>query len=346
METKMKTRTSLASTLLALGLLAGAGQAGAQDTIILKVAHFLPPSSTAHAKLIEPWCAKINKESNNRLKCQIYPAMQLGGSPPQLFDQAKDGVADIVWTLPGYQAGRFVVSEAFELPFMIRNSESGSRALWNYATKYATKEFEGVHPILFHLHDGNTLHTVNKPIQKLEDFRGLKLRAPTRQATKMIASFGATPVPMPLPQAPDALSKGVIDGAIVPWEVAPSIKLEEIVHYHIDTDPSMPQLSNSVFIFGMNQARYNSLPADLKKVIDNNSGPEASAAAGKIFAEAGVAGKKAAEKVKANWYVVPSAEVQRWQKASEGVTNDWIKDVNAKGYDGKQLLEAARAALK
>ena len=332
--------------VLALTLLAAAGGAMAQETITLKVAHFLPPSATAHAKFIEPWCAKINKESNNRLKCQIYPAMQLGGAPPQLFDQARDGVADIVWTLPGYQAGRFVVSEAFELPFMVKNTEAGSRALWTYATKNATKEFEGVKPIVFHLHDGNTLHTTKKPVKTLEDFRGLKLRAPTRQSTKMIAAFGATPVPMPLPQAPEALSKGVIDGAMVPWEVAPSIKLEEIVGYHIETDPSMPQVSNSVFIFAMNLGKYNSLPADLKKVIDNNSGPDASAAVGKVFAEAGVAGRKVAEKGKGNFYTVPASELQRWQKASEGVITDWVKDVTAKGHDGKKLLEEARALLK
>ncbi|MDB5796774.1 MAG: dicarboxylate transport protein [Paucimonas sp.] len=342
----MKKTFPFMPTVLAASLLACAGAASAQETITLKVAHFLPPASTAHAKLIEPWCAKINKESNNRLKCQIYPSMQLGGSPPQLFDQLKDGVADIAWTLPGYQSGRFVVSEAFELPFMVKTTEAGSRALWTYATKNATKEFEGVKPILFHLHDGNTLHTTKKPIKTLEDFRGLKLRAPTRQSTKMIAAFGATPVPMPLPQAPEALSKGVIDGAMVPWEVAPSIKLEEIVGHHIETDTSMPQVSNSVFIFGMNLARYNSLPADLKKVIDNNSGADASAAAGKIFADAGVAGRKVSEKFKGSFYTVPASELQRWQKASEGVVNDWVKDVSAKGYDGQKLLQEARALLK
>ena len=342
----MKKRSPLVLNLVAASLLAACGAASAQETITLKVHHFLPPSSTAHVKFIEPWCAKIGQESKGRLKCQIYPSMQLGGSPPQLFDQAKDGVADIVWTLPGYQAGRFVVSEAFELPFMVKTTEAGSRALWQYATRNATKEYEGVKPIVFHLHDGNIFHTTKKPIKTLDDFRGMKLRAPTRQATKMIAAFGATPVPMPLPQAPEALAKGVIDGAMVPWEVAPSIKLEEIVGHHIETDPSMPQLSNSVFIFGMNQARYNSLPADLKKVIDDNSGAEASARAGKIFAEAGVAGRKVSEKFKATFYVVPAAELQRWQKASEGVTNEWVKDVSAKGYDGKKLLEEAKALLK
>jgi TRAP-type C4-dicarboxylate transport system substrate-binding protein len=324
----------------------GAGAALAQETVTLKVHHFLPPASTAHAKFIEPWCAKINKESNGKLKCQIYPSMQLGGTPPQLFDQAKDGVADIIWTLPGYQSGRFIVSEVFELPFMVTSTEQGSRALWNFATRHASAEFTGVRPILFHLHDGATIHTTKKPIRTLEDFRGLKMRAPSRQATRMIAAFGATPVPMPLPQTPEALSKGVIDGAMVPWEVAPSIKLEEIVKHHIEFDPSMPQLSNSVFIFAMNPAKYNSLSPELKKVIDANSGPEASAWVGKIFAEAGRSGRKTAEKRKGTFYTVPAVELKRWEKAAQSVTVDWVKDVTAKGMNGKQLLEDARAALK
>lgn len=330
----------------AITLACGAGAAPAQEVITLKVHHFLPPASTAHAKFIEPWCAKISKESNGKLKCQIYPSMQLGGTPPQLFDQAKDGVADIIWTLPGYQSGRFIVSEVFELPFMVSSTEQGSRALWYFATKHAAEEFKGVRPILFHLHDGTTIHTTKKPIRTLEDFRGMKMRAPTRQATRMIAAFGATPVPMPLPQAPEALSKGVIDGAMVPWEVAPSIKLEEIVKHHIEFDPSMPQLSNSVFIFAMNPAKYNSLSPDLKKVIDANSGPDASAWVGKVIAEAGRAGRKIAEKHKGTFYTVPAVELKRWEKASQSVTADWMKDVAAKGMDGKKLLDEARAALK
>lgn len=327
-------------------LLTLCGSVTAQETVILKVHHFLPPASTAHAKFIEPWCARISQQSGNRLKCQIYPSMQLGGSPAQLFDQAKDGVADLVWTLPGYQAGRFVVSEVFELPFIVKSTPEGSRALWQYATKNATKEFAGVRPIVFHLHDGNIFHTTKKPIRTLQDFRGMKLRAPTRQATRMITAFGATPVPMPLPQAPEALVKGVIDGALVPWEVVPSIKLGEIVGHHIEVDPSMPQLSNSVILFGMNQARYDSLPAELKKVIDDNSGAQASADAGKVFAQAGIAGRKASQQYKATFYTVPAKELQRWQQASESVVSEWVKDVTAKGYDGSKLLDEVRALLK
>ena len=135
----------------------GSGGAGAQE-VVLKVEHFLGPQSTAQQQLLGPWCEKIGKESGGKLKCQIYPAMQLGGTPPQLFDHAKDGVADVIWTVPTYQAGRFAKSEVFELPFMIKSAETGSPALWEYIQKNSLDEFKGTKLILAHVHDGAVLH--------------------------------------------------------------------------------------------------------------------------------------------------------------------------------------------
>ena len=331
--------------LSAMPLLLAAGNAFSQQVVTLRVHHFLPQSATGHAKVIEPWCAKIAAESENKLKCQIYTSMQLGGTPAQLFDQAKDGVVDIVWAIPSYQAGRFMVSEVFELPFFVTSVEKGSEALWHYATKHAVKEFAGVKPILFHLHDGNVLHSTKKHVKTLEDFKGLKIRSATRQSTKMITALGGAAVPMPLPQTPEALAKGVIDGALVPWEVVPSIKLEEIIRYHTELDQGLGQFSNSVFIFGMNLAKYESLPPDLKKVIDANSGPATSAWAGKVFAEAGVPGRRSAEALKNRFYSVPANEVTRWKKAAESVTQYWMKDVKSKGYDGEKLLKEAKSFM-
>ncbi len=322
------------------------GAAASAQTITLKVHHFLPPSSTAHSKIITPWCDKIAKDSGGRLKCQIYPSMQLGGTPPQLFDQAKDGVADIIWTVPGYQAGRFPVTEAFELPFMVNDSERASRGLWQYATKHASAEFKGVKPILFHVHDGALLHSSKKQVKTLEDFRGLKVRAPTRLGTKMVAALGATPVPMPLPQAAEALSKGVIDGVMIPWEAVPTLKFEEIAHYHAEMPAGAPQMLNVVFIFAMNQSKYDSLPPDLKKVIDANSGPDRSAWVGKVFSEESAVGRKAAESRKNTFHTLPDAELKRWMAATSLIDDEWVKDMNAKGFDGKRLLDDAKAACK
>lgn len=338
----MKTGNLLKPLLAAMLLAGGAAQA---QVVTLRVHHFLPPTSNAQVKFIEPWCAKIGTESGGRLKCQIYPAMQMGGTPAQLFDQAKDGVADIVWTVPGYQAGRFLVSEAFELPFMGRSGEKSSRALWAYATKNATAEYRGVRPLVFHVIPGMALHTTDKQVKTMADLGGMKLRAPTRMATRMLAALGATPVPMPMPMVSDSLSKGVIDGAMMPWEVVPTIKAHEIVKYHTETDPSMPLLSTSTFVLAMNPAKYDSLPPELKKVIDANSGQEASAWAGRVWDEATLTGRQSGIDRKNTFYTVPAAEVGKWQKASESVAAEWVKEVSAKGYDGQKLLAEARALL-
>ena len=138
-------KTPRVLSLLALAALATlAARPALAQQVVLKVHHFLPATSNAQVNLIQPWCDKVAKESNDRLKCQIDPAMQLGGTPPQLFDQARDGVADIVWTIPTYQAGRFPKSEVFELPFMAKSAEAGSPAFWDYVQKNAQDEFRGI----------------------------------------------------------------------------------------------------------------------------------------------------------------------------------------------------------
>ncbi len=335
----------LTATLGLAALLAAAAQVQAQETI-LKVAHFLPPPSTAHTKFMVPWCDKINKESGGKLKCQIYPAMQLGGTPPQLYDQAKDGVADIVWTVLGYTAGRFPLAEVFDLPFMMRNPEGTSRALWEWVQANDQAEFKDVHPILFHVHGPGVFHMVNKPIKTLADFKGLKLRAPTRPTNKMLAAFGATPVGMPVPQLPDALSKGVVDGAVIPWEVVPAVKVQELVKFHGETDPSQPAVYTSAFIFAMNKAKYASLPPELKKVIDANSGADTSAWVGKVFDEGDVPGRKLAVARGNTFNMIGGAELDSFRKAAQPVIDDWVKDVTAKGANGKDLLESARSLIE
>ncbi|MEO5699732.1 MAG: TRAP transporter substrate-binding protein [Casimicrobiaceae bacterium] len=314
--------------------------------VVLRIHHFLPPAATIQAKFFTPWCDKIGKESGGKLKCQIYPAMQLGGTPPQLFDQARDGVADIVWSLPTYQAGRFTKSEVFEIPFMAKSAESGSPALWEYIQKNALDEFKGTKLLAAHLHDGSLMHFTNKDVKTMEDLKGLKVRAPSRIGTKFLAALGATPVQMPLPQIPEALSKSVVDGAMVPWEGAPSIKLAEITKYHLDTAPGQPKMSNSIFVIAMNQAKYDSLPADLKKVIDNNSGLETSKHIGQLFDATTVPSRKLAEDNKGVFTTLTAEQYAKWRTATEPVATEWVQEANAKGANGAALLDDAKALIK
>ncbi len=335
----------LVRTLLAAAFAAVALPATAQE-ITLKVHHFWPPGAMPPSKLLVPWCDSIAKDSGNRLKCQIYPAMQLGGAPPQLIDQAKDGVADIVWTLPGYTAGRFPLMEVFELPFMSASAEATSQAAWEYFDKHARKEFPGIHMLVVNVHDNGFVHARERQVKTMADFKGLKVRAPTRQTNKLLGALGATPVAMPLPALADALSKGVVDGYLLPWEVIPSIKAHELTKYHSETDPKARALYTAVFTLAMNQAKYDSLPPDLRKVIDANSGAAAAKAFGKQWDASAPPARKLAVDRGNTFYVIPASELANWEKATANLDDDWVKDVTAKGNDGKMLLQTARDLIR
>ena len=332
-----------AATAAAL-FLSALPHAWAADDIVLKVHHFLPAGSYAQQMFIQPWCDKVAAESAKRMRCQIYPSMQLGGTPPQLVDQVRDGLVDVIWTLPGYTPGRFPRVEAFELPFMMQSPEAASRALWDFVQQYAADDFKAVHPIAFHVHGDGVFHMVRKPITTLADLKGLKLRAPTRQTNKLLAALGATPVAMPVPAVGEALAKGVIDGALVPYEVVPSVKIQELARFHSETDPQEPAIYTSTFMFVMNKARYESLPADLKKVIDANSGADLSARIGGVFLQADAEGKKLTKANTTN--VIPSAELAQWKKVAQPVTDAWVAEMNGKGLNGQQLLDGARTLLQ
>ena len=171
------------------------------------------------------------------------------------------------------------------------------------------------------------------------------MRAPTRICTRMLTALGATPVQMPAPQVPESLAKGVVDGASLPWEVVPALKVNEVTKFHTETGPGKRKMSNTIFVVAMNEAKYNSLPPELKKVIDANSGAEASTWAGEVWDSTIAPGRKSATDRGNAVTILSDAEYQRWIKATDSVDDDWVKEATAKGADGKKLLEAARALL-
>jgi TRAP-type C4-dicarboxylate transport system substrate-binding protein len=292
------------------------------------------------------WMSKVEAESGGRIKFEAYPAMQLGGTPVQLYDQAKDGVVDIVWTLPGNNAGRFPRIEVFELPFMMSNAEATSKAYWEYVQTMAPDEFKDVQVIALHVHGPGVIHTVDKAVKTAADMKGLKMRAPTRQVTKLMGILGATPVGMPLPGIPDALSKGTINGCVIPWEVVPSVKVQELTKFHAEFDPAGGALYTTTFVMAMNKAKYNSLPPDLKKVIDNNSGLATSAWLGKVQQAGDAAGRKTASDRNNVIFTVGAEEAQEFRRKSRPIEVDWVEDMNKKGFDGKKLLETARSLIE
>jgi TRAP-type C4-dicarboxylate transport system substrate-binding protein len=175
--------------------------------------------------------------------------------------------------------------------------------------------------------------------------KGLKLRSPTRLAGDALKALGANGIPMPIPQVPEALAQRVLDGCVVPWEVVPSIRVHELVKFHTDIGAS-PTLYTASFVIGMNHEKYNSLSADLKKVIDENSGQALATAAGKMWDEQAVVVEEMVRKRGNTITKLSAEEAGRWAKATQPVVDNWLKQAKDKGMNGEKLLGDAKALIK
>ncbi len=336
MSRKIMKSVALAGAAVA-ALTLGAGPSAAQE-VTLRMHTFIPPVANPGKTFLIPWAEKIGKDSGGRLKIQPFWAMQLGGKAPQLLDQARDGVVDIVWTLPGFSPGRMPEVEPFELPFVHKDALSTTLALQDYQDKHLGKALGAYHPLLLHSHDGFLFQT-KEPVQKMADLKGMKLRAASRGGVWLLEALGATGIGLPLPRIPEALSKGVIDGVTLPYEIAPAVKTPDLVSHFSSLAGSQPRLGTNVFTFLMNKDSYDKLPADLKKVLDDNSGRAIAAAAGQNWRDIETPGRKVVEsKSKNKFYVIPEDEVEKMKSAAQPVFDRWYEEVGKRGLDGPTMV--------
>jgi TRAP-type C4-dicarboxylate transport system substrate-binding protein len=212
-----------------------------------------------------------------------------------------------------------------------------------YVQKNAMDEFKDVKLIAVHTHGPGLFHSKD-PINKLEDLKGMKVRGGSRVINIMLEQLGATPVGMPVPAVGEALSKGVISATTIPWEVVPSVKVQQIVKNHTGFTGEKG-LYTQTFVVAMNLNSYNKLPADLKKVIDANTGIEVAGRLGRVMDDADKVGLSLAQKAGNNIVTLDAAETARWQRAANGVRAVWFKEVGDKGLDGPKLAAEAEALI-
>jgi TRAP-type C4-dicarboxylate transport system substrate-binding protein len=331
-----------AALMAAIGL--SATSTFAQE-VTLRFQHFVSPASANPTYFMQPWADTIEAQSNGRIKVELYPFMQLGGSAPSQYDLIRDGAIDGGWIIPGYQPNRFPEAEAMELPFMTTKSgEEASAAAWQFTQEFLMDDFADVHVIAAHMHGPGIVHKRGAPIATVEDFAGLKLRGPSRPATLLLEKLGATPIGMPVPQFPEALSRGVVDGGVITWEMSPSLKLDELTDSHTDVAGDNA-LYNLYFIWAMNKDVYEGMPDDLRAIIDANSGMMASTWAGRAHDTGDVVGR---DVMAADGNIIAELseqETARIKVLGDDVTNAWIVEMDEKGYDGAALVAAARTAV-
>ena len=230
---KNKLATMAGASMLALT----AASASAQD-VTLKLHQFLPAQANVPKLILDVWADNVEEASGGSIQIDRFPAMQLGGVPPELMDQAVDGVADIVWTVVGYTPGRFPSTEVFELPFMVADAREGSCAYASMFDAHMADQFGGVKILGTWVHGQGVIHSAD-PVETPDDLEGMKIRGGSRMVNQLLELTGATPVGMPVPAIPESLSKGVIDGTTIPWEVTGALKTSELVENHTEFEGDM-----------------------------------------------------------------------------------------------------------
>jgi TRAP-type C4-dicarboxylate transport system substrate-binding protein len=332
-------------TFLGRAVAAGAALASPMtlraQTVNLRLHHFNSPLSIAHTQFLTPWAEHLAEATDGALKIQVFPAMQLGGKPGDLYGQAKDGIVDMVWTIPGYTANRFTLTEVFELPFVAKRAAATAPAVHEFAKRNMGEEYGDTHPILFHTHAPGQLHSRGTSIHTVEDMAGLRIRGPSRPIIEAIRTMGAVPVGMPVPAVTEAISRGVIDAAALPWTITRPIRLHEVTDSHTILD-----FYAAVFGMVMNKSRWESLPAEIQQAINDASTEEFVRELGVLWDEDEDQGRELAIDAGNEIIEVPEAERDRFREACQPVIDNWIAIVNERGQDGRALYEEALALIE
>lgn len=341
---RLARRTLIASALAAVAAPYVARQASGQAAqVTLKLHHYFSAISSVHAKFLAPWARKVEADSGGRIRIDLFPSMQLGGAPAQLIDQARDGVADIVWAMPASTPGRFPRIEVFELPFVASGQAlANSTALQDFGAVHLKDDFREVRVLCFCCRDRGAIHA-NRPVRTIAELKNLRLHVPNRLAGETARVLGAQGVAVPFPQLPMAIAGHVFDACLDPWDVVPALKLGDLFSSHTDFPDAA--LSTTTFVLAMNKGAFDRLPRDLKAVIDANAGPAAAVTAGALWDSEAAAARDALRQRGAVLIVQPLDELARWRRATEPVVTAWLKEMREKKIDGARLLIAARALI-
>ena len=325
------------SCVLAMVLIAAADRPAVAQTINFKLATHVPPQHYAN-KVFEQWIAELDKRSGGRIKVTLYPGQSLGKIPDE-WNMLKSGISDLGWILPMYYPGTFPLADVSDLPYLMPSGKRDLTVLNTLFEKFLNKEFGEV-KILFPGFLGfPQLHT-KKPVNKLEDLRGLQIRCPPGPLLQAMEKLGATPVQIPTPEVYNALDRGIADGCVIPWEGALAFKFYEVVKNHTAID-----IACGINVTSMNLKKWNSLPPDIQKIFEELSLPTQQRLTEGANATDEVA-LSAFKKAGNNILALSSPEKTRWMEATKPVVEAWAKKIDGRGLPGTAIVEEMRRLAK
>ncbi len=338
MDKKLSSAVALASILALSSCSNQSASTNDDEVVTLRFSHFMTLNDSMNKEAFEPWARQVEEDSNGRIKVEIFPSATLS-KPDVTYDAAAKGIIDIGVQPQGYTSGRFPVSQIAELPGVSESGEQLSCVLHTlYDDGVISNEYEDTH-LLYMMGSGpHGIHTVDKPIRTPSDLNGMRIRRTSSVAADMLESVGAVTIGMPASDTYTSLQRGVIDGVSLPWQPIQAFRLDELVNAH-----TYVPFYNAAFVVTMNKDKYESLPDDLKKVIDDNSGAQMGAKASQIFDRVNAEVRQAAVDKGDTMIEIPDPlNDPAWRAPLEAGVQKYLKSVS--GVDANDVYEKAKAA--
>jgi TRAP-type C4-dicarboxylate transport system substrate-binding protein len=331
----MKSMAKLLAASVIVSAAFSSSAADAEETIRLKFMHHNPPTSYLVVKGFDPWVEAIETRTNGRVKIDVLPSSMFG-KPSDVYDNTINEINDIGWSFAAYHPGRFPLAEVVNLPMLgLDKAAMSSKVIWDLYenSPYLKKEFADVKVLLLHTHDGNAILSKD-PILTAADMAGKKLRTGGGPVNPFLQALGAAPIMMGSTDVYQAAENGVIDGAVLVAEAIQMQSLQEVQKEFLDAN-----INSGVFFLVMNKKVWDSLPPDIQKVFDEESGDKGSQLFAKAFDD--TRGLCLADIVKANGTIrqLDPAEAARWREKARPVWDKWVADLEAKGQPAKAVLE-------
>ena len=285
------------------------------------------------------WGKEIEKRTNGRVKITMFPGGTLTPGD-KCYDGVVKGLSHVGMSVFSYTVGKFPLMEVIDLPLGYKSGAVATTVTNEFYAKFKPKELDEVKVMFLMGIAPSKIHT-KKPVYKLEDLKGMKIRA-TGTVARIVAALGATPVAMPMPDTYDALSRGVVEGVVCPIEALEGWRLGEVVKYttqNISTTNSIAQ-----FVV-MNKGTWNSLSPDIQKIIEKINEEWIP----KMGAQWDELDKSALDFVikKGNKIISLTMEEQeQWVKAVRPLLEDYVNRMKAKGLPGDEALKFCLDRLK
>ncbi len=309
-----------------------------QKTVTLNYSNWFP-ATTPQSKLAEQWCKEVEKRTNNRVKVSYFPGGILT-PPDQMYDSIINGIADVGTSMAGFTKGRFPLTEVIDLPLGYKSGSQGTYLINAYYKKFRPKEFDQVQVMYLSTTPPLILHTKTKPVYKLEDIKGLKIRS-TGNSVRFVQLLGGAPVGLVMSEVYDALAKGVIDGVSAAYDPLQNFRIGEQLSYSIEFSATYVTAAYVV----MNKQKWSSISAEDQKTIEAINEEW-------IIKQANVWDE--VDKNAKEWFInrggkiikISKEEDARWIKAVSPMIDEYVTNMKSKGLPGEEAVKFCRDWLR